>query len=131
MLEYHVRKTIINNTKTQPQFYFYTFKNKKEKKISPWHDVPLFSHSGNLNFICEIPKWTRKKYEIIKEKKFNPIQQDVKNGKLREFMYGDIMFNYGAFPQTWEDPDHITPETGAKGDNDPLGKNFFFFDFDI
>ena len=127
MVEYHVRKTISNNDKTQPQFYLYTFKNKKEKKISTWHDVPLFSNSGNLNFICEIPKWTRKKFEINKEKKFNPIQQDVKNGKLREFMYGDIMFNYGAFPQTWEDPDHNTPETGKKGDNDPLGKKIFFF----
>lgn len=29
-------------------------------------------------------------------------------------------FNYGAFPQTWEDPEHITADTGARGDNDPL-----------
>lgn len=31
-----------------------------------------------------------------------------------------MMFNYGAFPQTWEDPNHTSPETGAVGDNDPL-----------
>lgn len=23
-------------------------------------------------------------------------------------------------PQTWEDPNHIHPDTGAKGDNDPI-----------
>jgi inorganic pyrophosphatase len=31
-----------------------------------------------------------------------------------------MMFNYGAFPQTWEDPSHISQDTGKKGDNDPL-----------
>ena len=31
-----------------------------------------------------------------------------------------MLFNYGAFPQTWEDPAHITHDTGARGDNDPL-----------
>ncbi len=30
------------------------------------------------------------------------------------------MFNYGAFPRTWEDPHHISEDTGKKGDNDPL-----------
>jgi hypothetical protein len=28
--------------------------------------------------------------------------------------------SYGAFPQTWEDPNSTHPETKAKGDNDPL-----------
>ena len=32
-----------------------------------------------------------------------------------------MLFNYGAFPQTWEDPEHVSADTGAKGDNDPLG----------
>lgn len=26
----------------------------------------------------------------------------------------------GAFPQTWEDPTSVHPDTKAKGDNDPL-----------
>ena len=30
------------------------------------------------------------------------------------------MFNYGALPQTWEDPKHVPKETGCPGDNDPL-----------
>ena len=31
-----------------------------------------------------------------------------------------MVFNYGALPQTWEDPAHADVDTGCKGDNDPL-----------
>eukprot|EP00479_Gromia_sphaerica_P006005 TRINITY_DN17147_c0_g1_i1.p1 TRINITY_DN17147_c0_g1~~TRINITY_DN17147_c0_g1_i1.p1 ORF type:complete len:118 (-),score=29.64 TRINITY_DN17147_c0_g1_i1:118-471(-) len=31
-----------------------------------------------------------------------------------------MMFNYGAFPQTWEDPNHVPDETKYPGDNDPI-----------
>ena len=31
-----------------------------------------------------------------------------------------MMFNYGFFPQTWEDPEHVDGDTGCRGDNDPL-----------
>jgi inorganic pyrophosphatase len=30
------------------------------------------------------------------------------------------LFNYGFFPQTWEDPEHTDADTGCRGDNDPL-----------
>ena len=30
------------------------------------------------------------------------------------------LFNYGYFPQTWEDPEHVDADTGCHGDNDPL-----------
>ncbi|ETO22218.1 acidocalcisomal pyrophosphatase, partial [Reticulomyxa filosa] len=72
------------------------------------------------NFICEIPKWTRAKFEIATGETFNPIRQDVKNGKLRFYQHGDMMWNYGAFPQTWEDPEYIPEDTKFPGDNDPL-----------
>ena len=39
---------------------------------------------------------------------------------LREFKKGDIFFNYGCFPRTWEDPRHVSKDTGYPGDNDPL-----------
>ena len=29
------------------------------------------------------------------------------------------IWNYGAIPQTWEDPNHTDPPTNCKGDNDP------------
>lgn len=39
----------------------------------------------------------------------------------RQFKKGDIFFNYGCFPQTWEDPTFIHPDAdGCRGDNDPL-----------
>merc|ERR1719310_1651300 len=90
------------------------------KQISPWHDIPLFSPDGYVHMITEIPKFSRAKFEIATGEPFNPIKQDVKNGKLREYKYGDMCFNYGAFPQTWEDPSHTTPDTGYVGDNDPI-----------
>jgi inorganic pyrophosphatase len=55
--------------------------------------------------------------EINKETPFNPIIQDTKKGKPR-FYHSDSTVNYGAFPQTWEDPTHadlLVPE--FKGDN--------------
>eukprot|EP00461_Guttulinopsis_vulgaris_P002065 UN02066 len=48
------------------------------------------------------------------------IKQDVKNGQLRHFKYGKMPFNYGALPQTWEDPRHIDPGMKLGGDNDPV-----------
>jgi inorganic pyrophosphatase len=82
-----------------------------------WHDLPLFEAdpntgkpTGSLNFVCEIPKWTRKKYEIATKEALNPIKQDEKKGQLRSFKKGDIYFNYGCFPRTWEDPDYSHPD---------------------
>lgn len=63
----------------------------------------------------------RKKYEIATDEEFTPIKQDTKKGMLREFKKGDLYFNYGCFPQTWEDPTHYHPDAeGCRGDNDPL-----------
>jgi len=74
--------------------------------------------------IVEIPRWTNAKMEISKEEFFNPIKQDIKKNRLRFvrncFPHHGYIWNYGAFPQTWEDPNTIHPETKAKGDNDPL-----------
>ena len=94
------------------------------QKISPWHDVPLYpsggKEKGEVHMIVEIPKWSRAKFEIATGEDLNPIKQDTKKGHLREYNYGDMLFNYGCFPQTWEDPAHITKECDAKGDNDPI-----------
>nr|CDI56636.1 probable IPP1-inorganic pyrophosphatase [Melanopsichium pennsylvanicum 4] len=93
---------------------------------SPFHDVPLFADESKtiLNMIVEIPRWTNAKVEISKEENFNCFKQDIKKGKLRFvrncFPHKGYIWNYGAFPQTWEDPHHTHPDTKAKGDNDPL-----------
>lgn len=99
-------------------------------ELSLWHDVPLVAPSpsettkGNpselFNFICEIPKCTRKKFEVATTEGATPIKQDEKKGVLRDYKHGDMLFNYGFMPQTWEDPGHVSEDTGYKGDDDPL-----------
>ncbi|KAJ7446509.1 inorganic pyrophosphatase [Mycena galericulata] len=94
--------------------------------VSPFHDIPLFADQNNgiFNMIVEVPRWTNAKMEISKEESFNPIKQDIKKGRLRFvrncFPHHGYIWNYGAFPQTWEDPSQSNAETKAKGDNDPL-----------
>ena len=40
---------------------------------------------------------------------------------LAQFKKGDIFFNYGCLPRTWEDPTFIHPDAeGCRGDNDPV-----------
>jgi len=94
--------------------------------ISPFHDIALYTDDSQqyCNMVVEIPRWTNAKMEISKEEPLNPIKQDVKKGKLRfvnnVFPYHGYIWNYGAIPQTWEDPAHVDENTKAKGDNDPL-----------
>jgi len=94
--------------------------------VSPFHDVPLFHNEGNniFNMVVEVPRWTNAKMEISSGDKLNPIKQDMKKGKLRYvanvFPHHGYIWNYGALPQTWEDPNHVDEATGCKGDNDPI-----------
>ncbi|CAF0945147.1 unnamed protein product [Adineta ricciae] len=100
--------------------------------VSPFHDIPLvneqYTSTANgttvYNMIVEVPRWTNAKMEINKQLKLNPIVQDVKSGKPRfvhnVFPYHGYLWNYGALPQTWEDPNHIDEDTKTTGDNDPL-----------
>ena len=48
----------------------------------------------------------------------------MKKGKLRFvancFPHKGYIWNYGALPQTWEDPTHMDPDTQANGDCDPV-----------
>lgn len=107
------------------QDYRIFFKNNEGKIISPFHDIPLVaSQDGLYNMIVEIPRWSNAKMEIATKEPFNPIKQDIKKGKLRYvhncFPYHGYIWNYGALPQTWENPDFTDPNTKAKGDNDPI-----------
>lgn len=94
--------------------------------VSPWHDIPLFADKEKsvYNMIVEIPRWTNAKMEMATKEAFSPIKQDEKKGVARFvhniFPHKGYIWNYGALPQTWEDPNHIVPDTGAKGDNDPI-----------
>mmetsp|Transcript_29752 Transcript_29752/g.63343 ORF Transcript_29752/g.63343 Transcript_29752/m.63343 type:complete len:309 (-) Transcript_29752:145-1071(-) len=95
------------------------FKDSSSKVVSPWHDIPLKSGEGTFNFVCEIPKETSAKMEVATDEKSTPIKQDIKKGNLRFYPY-NINWNYGLFPQTWEDPGHIDKDCEVAGDNDPV-----------
>ncbi|CAI4225415.1 unnamed protein product [Auanema sp. JU1783] len=94
--------------------------------VSPWHDIPLYADEANkiFNMVVEIPRWSNAKMEMATKEPLSPIKQDEKKGVPRFvhniFPHKGYIWNYGALPQTWEDPEHVVPETGAKGDNDPI-----------
>lgn len=101
-------------------FEWRVFVEEKGKQVSPWHDIPLRAEGGLLNAIIEIPKESCPKLEVATDEPNNPIKQDTKKGKLRNYPY-NINWNYGMFPQTWEDPDISNSELGGvAGDNDPV-----------
>ena len=106
------------------RLFWYTDVAGEKQRISPWHDIPLMNEDGTLNMIVEIPRWTRRKIEIATMEEYNPLKLDSKNGMVRILKYGDQLFNYGAFPQTWESPQLWTEDdtTGSRtrGDNDPI-----------
>ncbi|KAF5743962.1 soluble inorganic pyrophosphatase 6 chloroplastic-like [Tripterygium wilfordii] len=96
------------------------FVDNSGKKVSPWHDIPLYAADGLLNFIVEIPKESSAKMEVATDEPYTPIKQDTKKGKLRYYPY-NINWNYGLLPQTWEDPSLANSDVeGALGDNDPV-----------
>ena len=91
-------------------------------------DLPLpLASPSPVALDLQIPKWTRAKFEISTSEAGNPLKQDEKKGVLREYKWGDMLFNYGALPQTWEDPGHLEEDTGCRGDNDPLDAVEFGF----
>ncbi|CAK5031456.1 unnamed protein product [Meloidogyne enterolobii] len=94
--------------------------------VSPWHDIPLYADpvAKIFNMVVEIPRWTNAKMEMATKEPMSPIRQDEKKGLPRFvnniFPHHGYIWNYGALPQTWEDPNHVDAHTGAKGDNDPI-----------
>lgn len=100
------------------------FKDASGNLVSPMHDIPMLAGEGVYNMVVEVPRWSNAKMEIDLKSSLNPVKQDVKKGKLRFvancFPHHGYIWNYGAIPQTWEDPNHTDPSTKCKGDNDPI-----------
>ncbi|VVT46465.1 uncharacterized protein SAPINGB_P001227 [Magnusiomyces paraingens] len=98
------------------------------KVISSVHDIPLkpegVTDKHVFNMVVEVPRWSNAKLEMSSKFPFNPIVQDTKKGKLRYvrnlFPYKGYIHNYGAIPQTWEDPTFVDPNTSCNGDGDPI-----------
>uniref|UniRef100_A0A672LL08 inorganic diphosphatase n=1 Tax=Sinocyclocheilus grahami TaxID=75366 RepID=A0A672LL08_SINGR len=67
-----------------------------------------------FNVVVEVPRWSNAKMEessilVFLQKR----QADI-------FPHKGYICNYGALPQTWEDPSHTDEETMCCGDNDPI-----------
>ena len=92
--------------------------------ISPFHDIPIYADTEVFHMVVEVPRWSNAKMEIATKDPLNPVKRDVKEGKLcyaaNLFPYKGYIWNYGAIPQTWEDPGHNDKHTGCCGDNDPV-----------
>jgi inorganic pyrophosphatase len=105
------------------EFELYLKNSLTNQYISPWHDIPLNVAGENhiYHYVHEIGKGERRKMEVNTSVTYNPIKQDVSKGKPREFSYGDLPFNYGCIPQTWEDPEASPSDLpNLLGDNDPV-----------
>eukprot|EP00397_Hematodinium_sp_SG-2012_P008355 GEMP01008413.1.p1 GENE.GEMP01008413.1~~GEMP01008413.1.p1 ORF type:complete len:701 (+),score=86.21 GEMP01008413.1:78-2105(+) len=115
--------------------YTLNFYDSEDQHISPWHDIPHKNVDGFYNFVCEIPKGTTEKMEIVNamQKEKNPIKQDTKVNKTTNEKYvryvtyrGGIPANYGFLAQTWENPsvthdDHFGKlGENVQGDGDPV-----------
>jgi len=101
------------------------FIKDEQGPISPFHDIPLnAAQAGTYHMVVEVPRWTQAKMEIDTKSPLNPIVQDQKKGKLRfvanSFPHHGYIWNYGCFPQTWENPNHKDESTQCLGDNDPV-----------
>ena len=75
--------------------------------------------------VLEIASTTRAKMEISRDLEFNPIICDTEvnlyTGKKQDRDYAlQPIFNYGAIPQTWEDPNRKATDGDWYGDQDPI-----------
>lgn len=126
----HLSTTVAYTTITEGSKYSQDFKGYLKlpngELGSYFHDIPLNlnKETKTVNVVIEIPRWSNAKFEISKKNKLNPITQDIKYGEVRFvnnlFPFKGYMHNYGAIPQTWDDPTVTDPETGFKGDDDPI-----------
>ncbi|GAA6107399.1 inorganic pyrophosphatase [Tachysurus ichikawai] len=121
-MSYSIEERGNPNTLSYRVFY----KDQDGKYISPFHDIPMYADEAQniFHMVVEVPRWTNAKMEIATKDPLNPIKQDVKKGNLRYvanvFPHKGYIWNYGAIPQTWEDPGHKDCDTGCCGDNDPI-----------
>ena len=104
------------------QEYLVYFEEEDGQLVSPWHDIPLFADQtslATLNMVVEIPRFSQAKFEISRELRLNPVVQDTAGGKVR-YLPNVFPCNYGALPQTWENPFLQDPWTNLPGDRDPI-----------
>mmetsp|Transcript_90649 Transcript_90649/g.161410 ORF Transcript_90649/g.161410 Transcript_90649/m.161410 type:complete len:377 (+) Transcript_90649:384-1514(+) len=85
-----------------------------------WHDISYKASADTWNFVCEIPKETCAKREVMPKTEGNPLMQDDKKDAPRYIKSGKYPWNYGMIPQTWESLYETSPHMGVAGDKDPI-----------
>ena len=108
----HVCTNYLKTKILMEQDFLHIHKNRQSKKLQVYFQFFRENVDANeFNMVVEVPRWSNAKMEINLKGQLNPIKQDVKKGKLRFvancFPHKGYIWNYGAIPQTWEDPDHI------------------------
>ncbi len=101
--------TVESGTKFEKRVFLL---DDNKQKISIWNDVPLRpvgeTDPAIFNAAIEIPRYSLSKLEVRKTEENHPIVQDVRKNRINKdktelryyAQYG--FFNYGFFPQTWE-----------------------------
>ncbi|KAG5370226.1 Inorganic pyrophosphatase [Yarrowia sp. C11] len=135
---FQVTRAMSYKTRTNGQLYTKEFKlyieNEAGEPISAFHDIPVYPDTGKIRFeqpksdvvnmVVEVPRWSNAKMEINKSAELNPITQDVKKDRVRFvrnfYPHHGYCHNYGAIPQTWENPHVKDSLTQIEGDNDPI-----------
>lgn len=107
-----------------------TVNRKDGKPVSLWHDVPLIVSDTEKGFVVnaffEVSRGTFAKVELNKWEPHNPMWQDRKKVRNRNFKrpryyaWSPAPGNYGALPRTWENALEEDPITGFPGDTDPI-----------
>lgn len=119
-------KSITIGAKYTKEYKNYAVDANTDKVLSYFHDVPLKLNKQDrtVTMVVEVPRWLNGKFEIDLKQPGNPIVQDVKKDEVRFvrnlFPYHGYIHNYGAIPQTWEDPNHKSAIQDLYGDGDPL-----------
>uniref|UniRef100_A0A8D8LIX3 inorganic diphosphatase n=1 Tax=Cacopsylla melanoneura TaxID=428564 RepID=A0A8D8LIX3_9HEMI len=116
-------------TKNTADYKLYT--KTQHGFISAYHDIPINRDYQEkiFNMIVEIPKGTNAKMAISLGEALNPIKHVLKNGNpeyvhvpnlLPNINHTGYIWNYGALPNTWENPTEIDNHTGLFGDGERM-----------
>uniref|UniRef100_A0A8D8Z489 inorganic diphosphatase n=1 Tax=Cacopsylla melanoneura TaxID=428564 RepID=A0A8D8Z489_9HEMI len=112
-------------TKNTADYKLYT--KTQHGFISAYHDIPINRDYQEkiFNMIVEIPKGTNAKMAISLGEALNPIKHVLKNGNpeyvhvpnlLPNINHTGYIWNYGAFPNTWESSNETDSYSGLEGD---------------
>ncbi|KAL1449143.1 hypothetical protein WDU94_000368 [Cyamophila willieti] len=97
--------------------------------VSPLNDIPLFVNLSQhvFNMVVEIPKGTNAKMSMSLGEALNPIKHEMVNDEHPRYVHlahvtphHGYIWNYGALPNTWENPSENEAHTGYKGDGNPM-----------